>query len=66
VRLGFTFDELVDAGWLSRWSSGRLLDRYRHRVLIPVRDRVDRVVGVYARDVTGRSNAKWSRSEVLG
>ncbi|HTW98555.1 MAG TPA: CHC2 zinc finger domain-containing protein, partial [Acidimicrobiales bacterium] len=59
VRHGFTLDELVDAGWLSRWRSGRLLDRYRHRVLIPARDRLDRLVGVYARDVTGRSSAKY-------
>lgn len=58
-RRGFTIDELVDAGWASRHLDGTVADRYRRRLMIPIRDGQDRVVGVYGRDVTGRANAKY-------
>jgi DNA primase len=58
-RRGFSDDELVDAGWASRRADGTMLDRYRRRAMIPVRDNQDRVIGVYGRDVTGHANAKY-------
>jgi DNA primase len=58
-RRGFSDDELVDAGWASRRADSTVVDRYRRRVMIPVRDNRDRVIGVYGRDVTGRANAKY-------
>ena len=56
---GFSMDELVDAGWVSRRENGTSFDRYRGRLLLPARDELDRVVGIYARDLTGRSRARY-------
>ena len=58
-RRGFSDDELVDAGWASRHDDGRITDRYRRRVLIPVRDENDLIIGIYGRDTTGRASAKY-------
>jgi DNA primase len=55
---GFTDDEIVDAGWGAR-RGGELTDRFRRRVLIPVRDEQGRVLGVYGRDVTGAAKQKY-------
>jgi len=57
--LGFTTDELVDAGWASRRPGRPVLDTYRGRVLLPARDDDDQILGVYARDVTGRSSTRY-------
>ncbi len=55
---GFTDDEIVDAGWGAR-RDGQLTDRFRRRVIIPVRDQDGRVIGAYGRDVTGTANQKY-------
>ncbi len=55
---GFTDDEIVDAGWGAR-RDGQLTDRFRRRLIIPVRDQHGRVIGVYGRDVTGTANQKY-------
>lgn len=47
--LGYTPDELVDAGVATRTRNGRLIDRFRNRIVFPVRDRAGAVVGVTAR-----------------
>ena len=52
---GFTDDELVDSG-LARRSEGRVIDVYRHRVIIPVRDAEGRVVGLIGRYTGGRGD----------
>jgi DNA primase len=57
-RRGFNDDEIVDSGWGSR-RNGELRDRFRRRILIPVRDEHDRVLGAYGRDVTGQANQKY-------
>ena len=57
-RRGFSADEIVDSGWGARRGS-ELRDRFRRRVMIPVRDDQDLVIGVYGRDVTGRANQKY-------
>lgn len=47
--LGYTPDELVDAGVATRTRNGRLIDRFRNRIIFPVRDQTGAVVGVTAR-----------------
>jgi DNA primase len=58
-RKGFTDEELVDSGWASRGPNGPIVDRYRRRLIIPVRDDHDRIVGVYGRDTAGTRRAKY-------
>ncbi|WAX55142.1 CHC2 zinc finger domain-containing protein [Jatrophihabitans cynanchi] len=58
LGLGFTGDEIVDAGWATR-DDETLTDRFRRRVIIPVRDQGGQVIGVYGRDVTGRAACKY-------
>jgi DNA primase len=55
---GFSDDELVDTGLARRYPDGSLRDFYRQRVLIPVRDDRQRIVGLVGRNVatTIRSN----------
>ncbi len=57
-RHGFTDDEIVDAGWGAR-RDNQLTDRFRRRLIIPVRDQRGAVIGVYGRDVTGRAGQKY-------
>lgn len=52
-RKGFGDDELVDAGLASRRPDGSVRDFFNHRLVLPVRDGADRVVGFLARDVAG-------------
>jgi DNA primase len=60
LRQGFTQEELIDVG-LARPADGRLLDVFRDRVLIPVRDERDRVCGLVGRSV-GRGGPKYLNS----
>ncbi|TAM92795.1 MAG: hypothetical protein EPN43_01915 [Jatrophihabitans sp.] len=55
---GFTGPEIVDAGWTITGSDGTV-DRFRGRVLFPVRDDADRVLGAIGRDVTGTSRCRY-------
>ncbi|MDP9441137.1 MAG: toprim domain-containing protein [Actinomycetota bacterium] len=52
-RKGFGDGELVDAGLASRYPDGTVRDFFSHRLVLPVRDRDDRVVGFLGRDVAG-------------
>jgi DNA primase len=56
---GFSDDEIVDAGWGARRDGQQLIDRFRRRVIIPVRDQHGHVLGVYGRDVTGTASQKY-------
>jgi DNA primase catalytic core len=47
--LGYTPDELVNAGVVTQTRYGRLIDRFRNRIIFPVRDRAGAVVGITAR-----------------
>jgi DNA primase len=42
-------DQLVDAGLCSRAESGRVYDRFRNRLMFPIRDRQGRAIGFGAR-----------------
>lgn len=46
---GYTEDELLKAGLVSERDSGGVYDRFRHRVMFPIRDRKGRMVGFGAR-----------------
>lgn len=47
--LGYTADQLIDAGVTTRTRNGRLIDRFRNRIIFPVRDHAGVIVGVTAR-----------------
>lgn len=58
-RLGFSADELVDAGLAHRTSAGSwLADYYRQRVLIPVRDADGQISGFIGRNV---GDSRWPK-----
>ncbi|MDG4793127.1 toprim domain-containing protein [Micromonospora sp. WMMD1082] len=57
---GFTDEEVTGAGLgFIHNRSGHLLDRFRDRLMFPVTDVHNRVVGFTARDLGGRAEAKW-------
>ncbi|MEV0952659.1 MobF family relaxase [Promicromonospora sp. NPDC050249] len=47
--LGYTADQLIDAGVTTRTRNGRLIDQFRNRIIFPVRDQAGVIVGVTAR-----------------
>ncbi|MFD7311029.1 MobF family relaxase [Promicromonospora sp. NPDC059942] len=47
--LGYTPDQLVTAGVATRAKSGRVIDKFRNRIVFPYRDQTGSVVGVTAR-----------------
>ncbi|MFI8528555.1 MobF family relaxase [Promicromonospora sukumoe] len=49
--LGYTPDQLVTAGVATRTRGGRVIDKFRNRIVFPYRDQTGQVVGV-----TGRIN----------
>jgi DNA primase len=55
----FDDDELVDTGLASRYPDGRVEDFLTHRLVLPVRDSHDQVVGLIGRDVLGADQAKY-------
>ncbi len=46
---GYTDDDLLAVGLLTRRDNGRIYDRFRHRVMFPIRDARGRAVGFGAR-----------------
>jgi DNA primase len=58
-KSGFGDDEVVDAGLGSRFPDGRIEDFFTHRMVLPVRDSHDQVVGLIGRDVLGADRAKY-------
>jgi DNA primase len=56
LHRGVTADELVDADLVSR-RDYRLIDAFRGRVVVPVRDGIGRIEGFIGRDVTGDPRA---------
>jgi DNA primase len=57
-RLGFTNDEIVDAGWTVRRVDGAF-DRFHRRVLLPIRDADGQIAGVIGRDITDLARCKY-------
>jgi DNA primase len=56
LREGATPDELVDADLASR-RDYRLIDTFRGRVIVPLRDSLGQIEGFIGRDVTGEATA---------
>jgi DNA primase len=49
LHKGFTDSDLLEAGLLAEADSGRRYDRFRHRVMFPIKDYLGRVVGFSGR-----------------
>ena len=58
---GFSVEELVEAGLLSRHEDGSVLDRFRARLIIPIRDVQGQVIGFGARAL-GEAQPKYLNS----
>lgn len=61
--LGYTDDEIVDAGMaIRKEDTGRIYDRFRNRLMIPIRDERGRVIGFGARALAKEDNPKYLNS----
>jgi DNA primase len=60
--INFTVDELRDAGLLSEREGGRHYDRFRHRLMFPIRDGVGKIVGFGARALRDEDQPKYLNS----
>jgi DNA primase len=56
---GFSEDELIDAGLATRLADGCVIDFFRDRVILPVRDATGAIIGLLGRDTTARSQVKY-------
>ena len=61
-RLGYRDDDIVEVGLAVRNESGRVYDRFRNRLMIPIRDEQGRVVGFGGRALTVEAGAKYINS----
>ena len=60
--LGHSDDDIVEAGLAVRNENGRVYDRFRNRLIIPIRDERGRVVGFGGRALDPNDNAKYINS----
>lgn len=60
--LGYTQDEIVEAGVAIRNEKGNIYDRFRHRLVIPIRDGRGRTVGFGARALDKEATPKYLNS----
>lgn len=62
THLGYDADDLVAVGLAVKKDNGRLYDRFRDRLMIPIRDDRGRVVGFGARALNPDDNPKYLNS----
>ena len=62
MALGYSEDDLLQTGIASRSDNGRVYDRFRNRLMIPIRDERGRVVGFGARALAAEDNPKYLNS----
>ncbi|NDJ60804.1 MAG: DNA primase [Chloroflexi bacterium] len=62
TALGYSPDELVEAGVATRNEQGNTYDRFRNRLMIPIRDERGRTVGFGARALDPEERAKYLNS----
>jgi DNA primase len=62
TALGYTVDEVKAAGVASTNDKGRVYDRFRNRLMIPIRDERSRVTGFGARALNPDDNPKYLNS----
>ena len=60
--LGHSDDEIVEVGLAVRNEQGRVYDRFRNRLIIPIRDERGRIVGFGGRAMDPDDNAKYINS----
>jgi DNA primase len=60
--LGYTEDQIIETGLAVRSDEGRVYDRFRNRLLIPIRDERARVIGFGARALDPDDNPKYLNS----
>jgi DNA primase len=58
----YTFEEMHEAGLLSERDDGRRYDRFRHRLIFPIRDGSGRMAGFGARALRGEDQPKYLNS----
>ncbi len=59
---GYSEDDMLQAGVIVRNDKGRLFDRFRNRLMIPIRDDRGRIVGFGARALDADDNPKYLNS----
>lgn len=59
---GYTADEIYDAGMLSEREGGKRFDRFRHRLMFPIRDGGGRMAGFGARALRDADQPKYLNS----
>lgn len=62
LELGYTEDEIIEVGLAIRSDKGRVYDRFRNRLMIPIRDDRGRVVGFGGRVLNPEDNPKYMNS----
>jgi DNA primase len=62
LQKGFSNEELIDAGLLVQREDGRVFDRFRHRVMIPIHDGKGRPIGFGARALKPGDEPKYLNS----
>ncbi len=62
TQRGYSEQDLLDAGLLSESESGKRFDRFRHRIMIPIRDENGRMAGFGARIVDPNDVPKFLNS----
>jgi DNA primase len=62
LQKGFSNEELIDAGLLVQREDGRVFDRFRHRVMIPIHDAKGRPIGFGARALKADDEPKYLNS----
>ncbi|MFN8375148.1 MAG: DNA primase [Anaerolineae bacterium] len=61
-NLGYKEDDIIETGLAVRNEQGRVYDRFRNRLMIPIRDDRGRVVGFGARALDPNDNPKYLNS----
>lgn len=62
LRLGYSEADVLEAGIATRSEEGRVYDRFRNRLMIPIRDERGRVIGFGARALDPNDNPKYLNS----
>lgn len=61
-QLGYRIEDLMEAGLISENDRGQRYDRFRHRMMIPIRDARGRTIGFGARALEADQNPKYLNS----
>ena len=62
TQIGYEQDDLITVGLTIRNDKGRVYDRFRHRLMIPIRDDRGRVIGFGARALNPEDEPKYLNS----